>query len=68
MSEMTNLFKVQDVIYTTEIFENFNEIKNKKSETHDIFNILDFQNTEVSYRPQGVFKLKLKSHDETVFF
>ena len=67
MSEMTNLFKVQDVIYTTEIFENFNEIKNKKSETHDIFNILDFQNTEVSYRPQGVFKLKLKSHDETVF-
>jgi hypothetical protein len=63
MSEMTNLFKVQDVIYRTEVFENFNEIEKKTVESDDIF--ANFE-TE-PYRPQGAFKLKFKSYDETVF-
>jgi hypothetical protein len=62
MSEMTNLFKVQDVIYRTEVFENFNEIEKKTVESDDIF-----ANFEEPYRPQGAFKLKFKSYDETVF-
>jgi hypothetical protein len=63
MSEMTNLFKAQDVYYRTEVFENFNEIEQKIVDNDDIFANLD----PAPYRVQGVFKLKFKSQDETVF-
>jgi hypothetical protein len=63
MSEMTSLFKVQDVMYKTEAFENFNEIEKKVVESDDIFG--DFE--VIPYRTTGVFKSKFKSYDETVF-
>jgi hypothetical protein len=63
MSEMTNLFKAQDVHYITEVFENFNEIEQKIVDNDDIFDNLN----SVPYRVQGSFKLKFKSQDETVF-
>jgi hypothetical protein len=63
MSEMTSLFKVQDVMYRTEVFENFNEIQKKTVDNDDIFANLD----PIPYRVQGEFKLKFKSYDETVF-
>ena len=62
MSEMTSLFKVQDVYYQTEVFENFNKIE-KKDDSDDIFSI----SLEERYHPQGKFKTKFKSQDETVF-
>jgi hypothetical protein len=63
MSEMTSLFKVQDVMYRTEVFENFNEVEKKTVDNDDIFANLD----TIPYRVQGSFKLKFKSYDETVF-
>jgi hypothetical protein len=64
MSEMTNLFKVQDVNYRTEVFENFNEIENKSVDIDDIFINVD---EKVPFRIQGGFKTKFISYDETVF-
>ena len=63
MSEMTSLFKAQDVIYRTEVFENFNEIEKKTVESDDIFGSFEV----VPYRIHGGFKTKFKSQDETVF-
>jgi hypothetical protein len=63
MSEMTSLFKTQDVMYRTEVFENFNEIEKRAVESDDIFGSFEV----VPYRTTGVFKSKFKSHDETVF-
>jgi hypothetical protein len=63
MSEMTSLFKAQDVFYRTEVFENFNEIEKVTVDNNDIF--ADFD--PIPYRVQGTFKLKFKSYDETVF-
>ena len=64
MSEMTTLFKKQVQTYKTEVFENFNELSKPKSDIDDIFGnpvIVE------QYRPQGVFKTKFISNEETVF-
>ena len=64
MSEMTTLFKKQVQTYKTEVFENFNELSKPKSDIDDIFG--DSVSPE-QYRPQGVFKTKFISNEETVF-
>ena len=37
MSDMTSLFKAQEVTYRTEVFENFNQIEKYKDDLEDIF-------------------------------
>jgi len=64
MSEMTNLFKLQDVSHITEICENFNDIKEQKVKNWDD----DFSDLgAIKYRDKGNFKIKQSSYDETVF-
>ena len=65
MSEMATLFKKQVQTYKTEVFENFNELSKPKSDIDDIFGIDD--TFKEQYRPQGVFKTKFISNEETVF-
>jgi len=65
MSDVTTLFKKQQVIYTTEVFENYNKIPTvkKDSDPMDIF-------THVSATPIrsfGTFTLKYTTHDENLF-
>jgi hypothetical protein len=63
MSDMTSLFKAQEVTYRTEVFENFNQIEKYKDDLEDIFG----ETSPVPYRIQGSFKTKFKSSDENVF-
>jgi hypothetical protein len=63
MSDMTSLFKAQEVTYRTEVFENFNQIEKYKDDLEDIFEEM----SPVPYRIQGSFKTKFKSSDENVF-
>ena len=67
MSEMTTLFKKQVQTYKTEVFENFNELSKPKSDIDDIFGLDDTFKHPEQYRPQGVFKTKFISNEETVF-
>jgi hypothetical protein len=64
MSEMTTLFKKEVRKYTTEIFENFNELTPKTPIDNDSF---DFGVNPVRSSPQGSFNPKFVSQDETVF-
>ena len=65
MSEMTTLFKKEVRKHTTEVFENFNELATKTPIDDDPF---DFGfNPEIRSSPQGSFKPKFVSEDETVF-
>ena len=65
MSEMTTLFKKEVRKYTTEVFENFNEFGTKPPIDADPFDFGFDLNTRIS--PQGHFKTKFRSEDETVF-
>ena len=65
MSEMTTLFKKEVRKYTTEVFENFNELGTKTPIDNDPFDFGFDLNIRTS--PQGSFKTKFKSEDETVF-
>ena len=66
MSEMTTLFKKETRNYSTEVFENFNELTKPKDNysDDDFFGLSD---RIVPYRVGGLFKPKYKSQDETVF-
>jgi hypothetical protein len=65
MSEMTTLFKKEIRKYTTEVFENFNELVTNPPIEDDLF---DFGlNSGIRSTPQGSFKPKFVSEDETVF-
>jgi hypothetical protein len=65
MSEMTTLFKKEIRKYTTEVFENFNELVTNPPIEDDLF---DFGlNSGIRSSPQGSFKSKFVSEDETVF-
>ena len=59
MSDVTTLFKKQQVIYTTEVFENYNEIPTVNKD-HDPFE-------PIPTRVFGSFREKFKSRDETFF-
>lgn len=65
MSEMTTLFKKEVRKYTTEVFQNFNELAPKTPIDNDPFDFGFDLNIRTS--PQGSFKTKFKSEDETVF-
>ena len=65
MSEMTILFKKQVQTHKTEVFENFNELSKPKLDIDDIFGIDDTALERC--KPQGVFKTKFISNEETVF-
>jgi uncharacterized protein (DUF3820 family) len=65
MSEMTTLFKKEVRKYTTQVFQNFNELAPKTPIDNDPF---DFGvNPGIRPSPQGSFKPKFVSEDETVF-
>jgi hypothetical protein len=65
MSEMTTLFKKEVRKYTTEVFQNFNELVPKTPIDNDPF---DFGvNPGMRSSPQGSFNPKFVSQDETVF-
>lgn len=61
MSEMTTLFKNEVRKYTTEVFENFNEIRTKDS--NEFYNPM----TGFSVYYENPFNSKFKSQDEDVF-
>ena len=68
MSDVTTLFKKQQVIYTTEVFENYNEIPTVINKDHDPFvDILNGSPTPTPTRAFGSFREKFKSRDETFF-
>ena len=66
MSEMTTLFKKEVRKYTTDVFENFNEWVIKTPTDNDPFDF-GFNSPIRSSSPQGSFKTKFRSEDETVF-
>ena len=68
MSDVTTLFKKQQVIYTTEVFENYNEIPTVINKDHDPFvDIFNGSPTHTPTRAFGSFREKFKSRDETFF-
>jgi hypothetical protein len=69
MSDVTTLFKKQQVIYTTEVFENYNKIPTVKKDSDPMDISMDIF-THVSSTPIrsfGTFTLKYATHDENLF-